>query len=299
MSDAVNLIQFQQHFKNEQSCINYLATARWNGNTTCPHCQHEGAYLLKTRNIYKCAKCREQFSVRTGTIFEESRLPLQKWFLAIYLLTSLKKGIPSTQMAKYLGITQKSAWFMLQRIRYAAGQKGYDAPLRNIVEADETYIGGKRHGTRGRGAKGKTPVAGQAERKGKVRCKAVPNVKSSTLVSLIRENVSINATIMTDEFRSYNALAKNGYAHKKVQHGIGQYVNGDAHTNTIEGFWSHMKRGITGVYLQVSRKHLQKYCDEYSYRYNSKSLTDFERFSDWFYRCNGRLTYLSLTHPQV
>jgi len=299
MTEAVNLIEFQQHFKDEQACADYLASARWNEKPVCPHCEHEGVYHIKTRNIYKCKKCRKQFSVRTGTIFEESRLPLQKWFLAIYLLTSMKKGIPSTQMAKYLGITQKSAWFMLQRIRYAAGCKSFNAPLKNIVEVDETYMGGKKkRGKRGRGAAGKTAVAGQIERKGEVRCTAIPNVKSATLVPLIRDNVQIGATIMSDEFYSYNRLTKNGYTHKKVHHARREYVCGDVHTNTIEGFWSHMKRGVTGVYLQVSKKHLQKYCDEYAYRYNSKSMTDFERFSDWFGRCTGKLTYLSLISTQ-
>lgn len=294
MTEAVNLIEFQQQFGTEQQCIDFLADARWGDSPVCPHCKTDKAYKFKDGRLFKCHKCRQQFTVRIGTIFEESRLPLQKWFLAIYLLTSLKKGISSIQLSKYLGITQKSAWFMLQRIRWAVSQDSFDAPLKNIVEADETYVGGKCRGTRGRGAKGKTAVFGLVERQGKVRATPVENVKSRTIVPLIQKNVHIEATIMTDEFASYRPLTKTGFAHKTVKHGQRQYVDGDAHTNTIENFWSHFKRGINGIYLHVSKKHLGKYCGEYSYRYNSHEINDIERFADVFGRCSGRITYSSL-----
>ncbi len=294
MTEAVNLIEFQQQFGTEQKCIDFLSKSRWGNSPVCPHCKTDGAYKFKSGRLFKCRKCRQQFTVRIGTIFEDSRLPLQKWFLAIYLLTSMKRGVPSTQIAKYLGITQKSAWFMLQRIRWAVTQESFNAPLKNIVEADETYVGGKRRGTRGRGAKGKTAVFGVIQRQGEVRCQPVENVKSKTIVPLIRKNIDITATVMTDEFLSYRPLTRNGFEHKTVKHGQRQYVNGDAHTNTIENFWSHFKRGINGIYLHVSKKHLDKYCKEYSFRFNSRELDDYERFDLWFGRCSGRLTYGSL-----
>jgi transposase-like protein len=295
MNNAVNLIEFQDNFGTEQACIDYLAEARWGKEIVCPHCGSLGGYKFSNGKLFKCKECRKQFTVRIGTIFEESRIPLKKWFLAIYLLTSLKKGLSSVQLGKYVGVTQKTAWFMLQRIRYAISQDSFNAPLKNIVEADETYVGGKgRNNKRGRGAENKTPVAGIVERQGSVKCKPVENVSSNTLVPFIRNSVEIGASVMTDEFRSYNKLSESGYKHDKVQHAAKEYARDNVHTNTIEGFWSQLKRGINAIYVQVSPKHLNKYCDEYSYRYNSRELNDFERFGEWFDYCGKRLTYKTL-----
>lgn len=292
MSEAVNLIQFQEQFATEQVCVNYLEKARWSDEPVCPHCGVFGAYRFSNGRVFKCKTCRKQFTVRVGTIFEDSHLPLKKWFLAIYLLTSLKKGLSSIQLAKYLGVTQKTAWFILQRIRYAVNTDEFKAPLKNVVEGDETYYGGAKRGSqRGRGAENKSPIFGLIERQGKVICKAVENVKTKTVMPLIRKYVEVGTSMMTDEYGIYNTLEKNGYKHETVNHGHKEYVRGDAHTNTIEGYWSHLKKGLDAIYIHVSKKHLQKYCDEYAYRYNSRDIDDFKRFGEWFGTCEKRLTY--------
>ncbi len=288
-----NFIEFYQRFATEEDCINHLAKTRWGDTPVCPHCENMGAYFIKTRKIYKCSSCRKQFTVRVGTIFEDSRIPLQKWFLAIYILTSMKKGISSIQMAKYLGITQKSAWFMLHRIRYAVNSEQFKAPLTGEVEVDETYIGGRRKGGRGRGAKGKTPVVGLVERGGKIKVHKTNNVTALTLTGLVYYNVDRTSRVITDEFRSYNYVRLHN-RHDTIEHGKKQYVRGDVHTNNIESFWSHLKRGIKGVYLQVSPKHLQRYCDEYAYRFNTRSLTDIERFNDYLAINSPKITYNQL-----
>lgn len=229
-------------------------------------------------------------------MFSDSHVPLQKWFYAIYLNTSLKKGISSIQLAKYLDITQKTAWFMLQRIRYSVEQAGQSSLLGNIVEADETYVGGKKHdGKRGRGASGKTPVVGIAERKGEIRLEVTENTKAITLDKVITDNVKPGSTVMTDEYRPYSHVTRLGYDHERVNHGAKNFVIGAAHTNTIEGAWSHLKLSIRAIYIGVSPKHLQKYCAEYEYRYNTRGLDDGERFDKWFGFVNGKnLKYKNL-----
>lgn len=292
MSEAVNLIEFQEQFSTEQDCINYLEKARWNDEPVCPHCGAFGAYKFSNGRTLKCKSCRKQFTVKIGTIFEDSPLPLKKWFLAIYLLTSLKKGLSSIQLAKYVGVTQKTAWFILQRIRYAVNTEEFKAPLKNTVEIDETYVGGKgRHNKRGRGAENKIPVFGMIERNGKVRTRAVENVKMATIMPIIKETVVLETNVMTDEFNIYNRVQESGYTHQSVKHVAKEYARGNVHTNTIEGYWSHLKKGLNAIYIHVSKKHLQKYCDEYAYRYNSRNEKDFERFENWFGDCEKRLTY--------
>lgn len=222
-------------------------------------------------------------------MFSDSHIPLQKWFYAIYLNTSLKKGISSIQLAKYLDITQKTAWFMLQRIRYSVEKTGRSDLLGNIVEADETYVGGKKHdGMRGRGASGKTPVVGIAERKGEIRLAVTPDTTARTLEKVITNNVMSGATVMTDEYRPYNHVTRLGYEHHRVNHSSKEFVVGQNHTNTIEGAWSHLKLSIRAIYIGVSPKHLQKYCAEYEYRYNTRGLKDSERFDKWFGFVNGK-----------
>lgn len=183
---------------------------------------------------------------------------------------------------------------MLQRIRYALEQGGFDNMLGGTVEVDETYVGGKHKGKRGRGSENKTPVVGMVERGGKLVTQVVENTKTSSIKPLVRQNIKIGSNIVTDEYRSYRFVPKNGYTHSVVNHSIGEWAVMDAHTNTIEGFWSHLKRGINGVYIHVSKKHLSKYCKEYEFRHNTRDLKDFERFLNWFNFADCRLTYLSL-----
>lgn len=298
-----NLLEATAYFSDKKICIDYFTKIRWNGNVTCPHCSNDKVYELKGANkCYKCAKCRKQFSAIKGTIFENSPISLQKWFVAVYILTSHKKGISSIQLAKDLGVTQKTAWFMAQRIRFALKTKSFNVPMQTVVECDETYIGGKnknRHAdkkveqSQGRSHKDKTPVFGLVERNGRVVAMTVKDVKKKTLQTIIEDNVSKDASLMTDEWKAYKGLNKK-YNHSIIKHGQGEYVVNDCHTNTIEGFWSLLKRGIVGIYHQVSSKHLDKYVDEFEFRYNTKNMTEFDRFENMLSLSSSRLTYQNL-----
>lgn len=291
--DLNNLIEFYSRFGNEQACRDYFENARWGDEVTCPKCGVVGeAYKYTDGRLFKCGACRKQFTVRVGTIFEDSKLPLQKWFLAIYLATSLKKGISSIQLSKYLGITQKSAWFMLHRIRYAVETKSYDKPLDGDIEMDETYIGGRR--PMNKKNDNKTPVVGAIERKGRIYTEVTQDASSTTLQRIIREHVSPDSTLYTDGWRGYTRASRLVGSHQIVNHSAKEWVNGMANTNSIEGFWSHLKRGIDGIYHHVSARHLQRYCDEYQYRFNTRGYTDGERFADWFGYSRGKLTYKEL-----
>ena len=200
------------------------------------------------------------------------------------------------QVSRYVGVTQKTAWFMLQRIRFAIEKGELGEKLSLVVEADETYIGGKRRGSkRGRGAEHKTPVVGLVQRQGGVVTRAVEDTTARTVKKIIRENVKIGSIVLTDEYPSYNTIVKDGYSHIFVNHSKEEYVNGDIHVNTIEGFWSQLKRGIDGIYHHVSRKHLNKYCKEYEYRYNTRAMPDFLRFTNTLNLLNVRLLYSQLT----
>ncbi|MDQ2752192.1 MAG: IS1595 family transposase [Bacteroidota bacterium] len=300
-----NLIEATQYFSDKQTCIDYLTKMRWNGNVTCAHCNHNKVYELKGANKrYKCAKCRKQFSAIKGTIFENSPISLQKWFIAMYILYSHKKGISSCQLAKDLGVTQKTAWFMGQRIRFAAQTKNFAKPVMStVVECDETYVGGKEknkhkskriEGSQGRSGKGKTAVFGLLERNGVVVAMKVTNTQKDTLQPLIEQYVSEGSTIMTDEWLAYKGLQKK-FKHGVVNHGAGIYVIDINHTNTIEGFWSLLKRGIIGIYHQVSPKHLDRYVDEFEYRYNNRKLSESTRFENLLSLASKRLTYKNLT----
>jgi len=286
------------HFSDKETCKSYLAEMRWSNGITCPHCSHYKIYTMK--NNYKCAGCRKQFSVTKGTIFENSPIPLQKWFAAIWLITSHKKGISSLQLHRDIGVTQKTAWFMLHRLRNCFGIE--DEKLENTVEADETYVGGKnkdRHeskkikGTQGRSTKDKAAVLGMVERGGKVKAVKVPDVSAETLTTEILSNVKDGAKVYSDEWVGYNGLDAI-YKHAIVNHSAKEYVNGDVHTDTIEGFWSLLKRGIIGIYHFTSKKHLQKYLNAFAYRYNTRHFECSQRFSNMLAMSNVRLTYKEL-----
>lgn len=299
-----NLAQLTEYFADKQTCIDYLTKLRWDGNVTCTFCGHEKVYELKGANPrFKCAKCRKQFSAIKGTIFENSPIPLQKWFIAVYILTAHKKGISSVQLGVDLGVTQKTAWFMAHRIRFALKVKSFDAQMCCEVQADETFMGGKnknRHAdkkvpqSQGRSVKDKTPVLGLTDENGKVYTQVIPNTQAKTIKPIIEKMVKEGSIVVTDEWQAYRSLSRK-YLHVVVNHKEGQYVNGPFSTNRIEGFWSILKRGVYGIYHQVSAKHLHRYCDEFSFRYNSREVNAMERFEASIqdvHQC--RLTYQDL-----
>jgi len=300
--DFNSILELLQSFPDEQSCINHLEELRWNGYVVSPFDATSKVYKCKGGK-FKCKNTGKYFNVRTGTLFDNTKIELQKWFLAIWLVTSHKKGISSMQLARDLAVTQKTAWFMLQRIRKCFDIENNN-DLDNDVEVDETYVGGKnknRHknkkveGSQGRSSKDKTPVVGMIERGGKLNARKVDAVKKKTLTKEIIGCVKKSASLFTDEWVGYNGVAKL-YNHAMVNHGQGEYVNGDAHTNTLEGFWSLLKRGIVGIYHFVSRKHLQNYVDEFVFRYNTREMTEASRINRLLENMAVRTTYRGLVH---
>ena len=268
MQDFDSLLQMMEAFPDEQVCIDHLRAIRWEDGA-CPHCGSTKVYHFSDRRTHKCGDCRQRFSIKVGTIFEDTKLPLRKWFIAIWLITSHKKGIASTQLAKDIKITQKSAWFVLHRLRYAARTKSFAAPLEGDIEVDETYVGGKnanRHWDKkkpGTGTAGKAIVMGAIERQGEVVAHVVPNTETETMEAFVDGAVSGNVrSLSTDEHSGYRRLGKK-FPHGTVRHGKGEYVSGQFHTQTIDGYWSQLKRQIIGIHRWVSAKHLNRYVAEF------------------------------------
>jgi transposase-like protein len=301
-SASVNLVRF----KSDDEAREYLERLRWPEGPVCPHCKGVKAYKLTPRldskkparaGLWKCAACRKQFSVTVGTIFEDSHIPVGKWLSAIYLLCASKKGMSAHQLHRMLGVTYKSAWFMAHRIRYAMEQKPLRAKLRGIVEADETYIGRRPRGEApwgGRPARDShmRPVVALVERGGRVRSFHVGRVTSENLAQVIRDNVEGEARLMTDQFKAYTLVGREFASHETVNHGMREYVRGDVTTNTVEGFFGLLKRGLNGVYHQVGSHHLHRYLAEFDFRYNLRRITDGERAEAAIRGFEGkRLTY--------
>jgi transposase-like protein len=269
------LAEFLEYFKDEETCRQYCVEMRFRDGEYCPHCCHREIYKYADGKRYRCAGCKEDFTIITGSVFGESKVPLRKWFIAIYLLSTTSKGISSVQLAKHVGVTQKTAWFMDHRLRSAMKQN--NGQIFGTIEVDETYVGGlvrNMHKSKvdkskiGTGGKGKAIVMGMRQRGGEVRAHTITGTEAAQLHSAIQTAVAPGSTIYTDEHRGYNGLA--GYIRQAVNHGGRQFVSGNAHTNGIESFWALFKRGYHGVYHQMSKKHLQKYVDECAYRLNHK-----------------------------
>jgi transposase-like protein len=303
VSQFKNLLQVLDHFKDDKTCTDYLAQSRWAETPSCPHCGNVGAYITNRGFKCKAKECHKKFTVTTGTVFENTKVPLRLWFATIYLATAHKKGISSLQLSRDLNITQKTAWFLLHRVREMLTE---NAPqmLEGTVEVDETYVGGKSRNkhvskripnSQGRSGNGKTAVVGLLARNGDVRTFVIKDTEANTLQPIMLANVDPSAVVVTDAYRSYNGLAKT-YRHVTVKHIENNYVTeGDNHTNNIEGFWSQLKRGIIGTFHQVSPKHLHRYCHEFGYKYNTRKVSDCARFEDVIKNVNcKRLTYANL-----
>lgn len=322
------VIDLVRLFPDEKTCHQYLAHQRWEGLMACPHdnCDNEKAYVFSDGIRYKCTNCKKLYTAKTATFMEGSKLPTIKWLMAMYLVMH-KKGISSVQLAKDIGVTQKTAWFVLQRVRWGLGNEEYKE-LEGNIQLDETFVGGKnknRHAdkkvqqSQGRSFKDKTPVMGMLQEqqskiverphkviKGKtvkekiviaqsiVRCKVVKDTKAESLQPIIKANVKAGSVLVSDEWHAYRGL-NSIYNHQVVDHGAKQYVNDGGYTsNALEGFWSHAKRSIIGIYHKTTPKHLDKYFNEFTFRYNYRSLNIQEQINQIITNMVCRLKYKDL-----
>jgi transposase-like protein len=299
-----SISEFQSIFKDEQACRKYFEEVRFRNGDYCPHCKHDKIMRFKDGKRYRCSSCKQDFTIKTGTLFGESKLPLKTWFTAIYLLTSNKKGISSLQLSEFLGVSQKTAWYIDHRIREAMKQN--NGKLFGTVEVDETYIGGKEKNkhyskrtkhTQGRSVATKTPIVGLVQRGGEIRATVVDRVSVANVEKQILSKVEKGSTIYTDDFLGYKNI-KNHFNHGVVSHGKYEYVRGQIHSNSAESFWALFKRGYMGTYHSMSKKHLQRYVDEFVYRFNRQFIEENGGvFADMVRRVakSDKLSYKNLT----
>jgi transposase-like protein len=300
---TISTFQLFALIPDQETARIYLESRLWTNGVTCPTCAGQDRITTRKGGYYRCNKCKQDFTVRTGTIFERSHVPLHKWVYAMYLVVTSRKGISSMQLAKEIGITQKSAWFVLQRLREACA--GKMDKLSGIVEVDETFVGGKegnKHESKklraGRGAVGKKAVMGLRERGGRTIAMPIENTDKETLQNAIYDNVELGSTVLTDEAIAYAGLNGPFFKHETVNHCGGEYGRGIVSTNGIESVWALLKRGIYGTWHQVSAKHLGRYVDEVAFRLNAGNVKNhtLDRLDSFIAAVDGkRLTYARLT----
>ncbi len=298
------LVEAVRYFADPDVANDFVAALRWPDGPSCPSCGWKDLGYVKTRRLWQCRNktCKRQFSVKVGTIFEDSPIPLDKWIASVWMIANAKNGISSHELARSVGLTQKSAWFVLHRIRLAM-QRGDWHLFSGDVEVDETFIGGKarymhaadrKRRINGRGAVDKTAVMGIIERGGEVWATVVPDTRKGTLQGQVRAQVQSGSSVYSDAHKSYTGL-EDAYDHDTVDHAV-EYVRGRVHTNTMENFWSLLKRGLKGTYVSVEPYHLFRYLDEQMFRFNKRKANDFTRFAWVLGTVAGRrLTYAELT----
>ena len=302
VKNELTLIQIIDQFPTDDAAREHLEGIRWHDGVVCPHCKCSDQSKLSSIAANKekkvraglrwCANCEKQFTVTIGTIFEDSHIPLRKWLIAWYMICSSKKGVSSLQLQRQLELgSYRTALFMTHRIRYALHDPAFTDKLDGTVEVDETWVGGKQKGV-GHGSKvHKTPVVALVQRGGKVRSHVTHRVTAYNLKKAVHDNVELGSKVMTDDFAGYKGL-RDGFKHQSVNHSKGEYVRGDAHTNTVEGFFSLLKRGVVGTFHSISREHLPLYLAEFNHRWNYRKSTDGERTLAGLRKMEGkRLTY--------
>jgi len=292
-------------FPTEQSAIDHLTALRWAKGKFCPLCGNADEKKIGTlagTNTHKCYACRKRFSIKVGTIFQDTKLPLRTWFAAIWMITNHPKGIASTTLATDLGITQKSAWFVLHRLRHAARTDSFNAPLSGEVEVDEMYVGGREHNKhaskktgnkRGHSVELKTVVMGLVQRGGDVRAGVIDNARAGTLRPIVERNVAKGSKVFTDEHKGYNDL-RHDYDHQRVNHSRGEYVRGEATTNGVESIWALFKRQYVGTHHWISPKHMDAYLNEMTFRLNRRDLDKGQRVNGLLSQIEGPLPYKAL-----
>jgi transposase-like protein len=297
-----SLFELMEAFPTEQHAIDQLRALRWGSDDQhayCPYCGSTRVMHFSDKKTHKCSDCRKRFSIKVGTIFHDSKISLRKWFMAIWLITSHKKGIASTQLAKDIKVTQKTAWFMLHRLRHATETASFNTPLKGDVEVDETYVGGKSKNMHAKDRKerkqyDKAAVMGARERGGELRTKHIPSPTRDALQGMVRDNVEPGSKVHTDANLKYRGLG-DAFQHDFVSHSDGEYVRDMVHTNGIESVWALFKRQLIGTHHWVSKKHLQAYLNEMTWRLNRREQGEGERVNSFLSKTEGRLTYKELT----
>lgn len=274
MVEKFTVRDFFNRYPDEDACLDHIMNVRYGMRHTCAACGTADAtfHRVTGRRAYACAHCGTHLYPCAGTIFEDSQTKLQLWFYAIFLFVTTRHGVSGKELQRQLGVTYKTAWRMGHKIRELAGKADFHAKLVGHVEVDETYVGGRQPGTRGRGAKGKTIVVGMKQRNGAIKTKVVENVRKASLQPVVEANVEPGSVVSTDELRSYNLLMPRGYKHGTVRHGAGQYVDGIHHVNSVEGFWKLFKDSVKSTHIHISRKYAERYLGEFTFRSNHREM---------------------------